>query len=133
MHASVRVCVCVCVQLLNIVQSLVLPFALIPVIHIAADAQLLGSYHSHPALSVFAALVALVVVMVNGWTMNDFLVTTLPDTPAVTVPFYFGMALYFLLVLYYAVSIHAALLTRNRTHTLTHTHARTQTNSCPDT
>ncbi len=69
-------------QTLNVVQSLVLPFALVPCVHVAADRKLLGQFASHPALTWFAALVVAVVAAINGWTVTGFVRDTMGHSQA---------------------------------------------------
>ncbi len=59
-------------QTLNVVQSLVLPFALVPCVHVAADRKLLGRFVSHPAITAFAGLVVFIVACINGWTVVGY-------------------------------------------------------------
>jgi hypothetical protein len=93
-------------QTLNVVQSLVLPFALIPVIHVAADKKLLGEFASHPALTVVAGMVAGLVSAVNGYVLIDYMRTEFPNTNSgIVAGFSIFIAVYYLLVLYFAVSV----------------------------
>jgi hypothetical protein len=66
-------------QILNIVQSLLLPFALVPVVHVCADKKLLGRFASHPALTVFAALIAATVAGVDGYLVVQFMEEAFED------------------------------------------------------
>jgi Mn2+/Fe2+ NRAMP family transporter len=66
-------------QFLNVVQAMMLPFALIPVLHVCADQKVMGRFVSHPALTFFAGLIAATVAGVNGYLMVDFLHTSLPE------------------------------------------------------
>lgn len=91
-------------QTLNMVQALVLPFALIPVIHVAADKKLLGAFSSPTWITIFAGAIATVVTAVNGWTLVDFYQTELgTDNAGVTAGFCIFMIAYFSLILYFAL------------------------------
>lgn len=98
-------------QALNIVQSMMLPFALVPVLHLCADHKLLGSkFASRPWLTAFGAGVATVVVAVNGYLLVDFQRTVLLPAvdgghhAAITTAFVVVCILYFSTVTYFAVS-----------------------------
>lgn len=80
--ATARICGLQVAQTLNIVQSLLLPFALVPVVHVCADKKLLGRFVSHPALTAFAAFVAAIVAGVNGYLLVQLLVDALEDVSA---------------------------------------------------
>mmetsp|Transcript_22861 Transcript_22861/g.58259 ORF Transcript_22861/g.58259 Transcript_22861/m.58259 type:complete len:550 (-) Transcript_22861:416-2065(-) len=92
-------------QLLNIVQALMLPFALIPVLHVAADPKIMGVEFASPKwLTVFAGSIAAAVSAINGYLMVDLLRTSMPHAgPGVLVAFSLGFILYYCVVAYYAV------------------------------
>lgn len=91
-------------QILNIVQALILPFALVPVIHVAADSKLLGAYATPKAITWFASAIAAVVSAVNGWTVLTYL-QVLPEEslPGATAGFTLFLVAYYLLIGYFAV------------------------------
>jgi Mn2+/Fe2+ NRAMP family transporter len=60
-------------QLLNIVQSLVLPFALAAVLRVCAESALMGRFVSHPALTAFGALTAAAVTGINVYLVITFI------------------------------------------------------------
>ncbi|GAB4815298.1 hypothetical protein N2152v2_002344 [Parachlorella kessleri] len=91
-------------SLLNIVQSLQLPFALIPVIHMTANRNVIGAtFRTRLPLLLFASGIAAVVVGINGWVLVDFLKTKLPQTAGAYAGWSLLMATYFCIVLYYAI------------------------------
>eukprot|EP00199_Chlamydomonas_sp_CCMP681_P000171 CAMPEP_0119103504 /NCGR_PEP_ID=MMETSP1180-20130426/1940_1 /TAXON_ID=3052 ORGANISM="Chlamydomonas cf sp, Strain CCMP681" /NCGR_SAMPLE_ID=MMETSP1180 /ASSEMBLY_ACC=CAM_ASM_000741 /LENGTH=538 /DNA_ID=CAMNT_0007088035 /DNA_START=156 /DNA_END=1772 /DNA_ORIENTATION=- len=90
-------------QALNIVQSLVLPFAMIPIIHVAADKRLLGDWATKRPLTIFAAVIALAVAAVNGYLLVVFMQSEVPGATrnstlagfAAVILIYYSMLLYF--------------------------------------
>jgi Mn2+/Fe2+ NRAMP family transporter len=60
-------------QILNIVQSLVLPFALVAVLRVCAEAGLMGRFVSHPALTLFGSLTAAAVTGINSYLVITFI------------------------------------------------------------
>ncbi|KAL6763561.1 natural resistance-associated macrophage protein-domain-containing protein [Haematococcus lacustris] len=90
-------------QMLNVVQSMMLPFALIPVLHVCADKIVMGTFVSHRYLTAFGALIATVVAAVNGYLLVDFLHTEVENTPGVDAGLAFLIIVYYMVVLYFAI------------------------------
>lgn len=91
-------------QTLNIVQSLMLPFALIPVIHVVADKTVMGGqFVSHVGVTALAGTVSTAVAAINGYLLVDYLHTQLPQGQGVYVGFSAFIAAYYLLVIYFAL------------------------------
>ncbi|KAI7846429.1 hypothetical protein COHA_000042 [Chlorella ohadii] len=93
-------------QMLNIVQSIQLPFALIPAIHMAGSAAIMGppgAFATRRWLHLFCSLVALTVVSINGYFLVIFRRDNLPAGAGVSVGWGFLMAAYYLALGYYAL------------------------------
>jgi len=68
-------------EYLNILQSVQLPFAMLPVLHFAASKRLLGRFASTPALFGLSCTLALVVISINVLLVVQFI----QDPPALNV------------------------------------------------
>ncbi|KAL4442469.1 hypothetical protein ABPG77_005053 [Micractinium sp. CCAP 211/92] len=93
-------------QMLNVVQSIQLPFALIPAIHIAAHRGIMGppgAFATRTLLSVFCSFVALAVVTINAYFLVLFRQDYLPAGAGASVGWGFLMAAYYACIAYYAV------------------------------
>mmetsp|Transcript_11202 Transcript_11202/g.24121 ORF Transcript_11202/g.24121 Transcript_11202/m.24121 type:complete len:597 (+) Transcript_11202:151-1941(+) len=97
-------------QLLNIAQSLLLPFALLPVIHMTASREVMGDkFVSQKWVTAFTAAIAVAVLAVNGYllfdTMNDMAAAGDGSTTAALYYTVFAVmsALYYMTVLYFAI------------------------------
>jgi hypothetical protein len=112
--ARVRCCDAQVAQTLNIVQSAILPFALIPLIHVAADQGVLGEHASRRLVTGFAVAVAALVCAVNGFVLVDTMRGVLEDMasedgeppasrPAIMAGFSLLIALYYTVIGYFAV------------------------------
>jgi len=64
-------------ELLNVLQSVQLPFAMLPVLHFAAQQELLGRFTSGPRLTAISSCVAVAVLSVNVLLIVQFI--TDPD------------------------------------------------------
>ncbi|KAL4853916.1 Metal transporter Nramp6 [Chlorella vulgaris] len=92
-------------QMLNVVQSIQLPFALIPAIHMAANRAIMTPvFATSKFLTTFCSLIALAVVSVNGYFLVTFRQDNLPGGAGVTVGWAFLMTAYYISLAYYAVS-----------------------------
>eukprot|EP00884_Botryococcus_braunii_P014232 jgi/Botrbrau1/2280/Bobra.101_2s0103.1 len=91
-------------QLLNIVQSLVLPFALLPLMYIAGRKELLGAaFTTSRKIFCAASILATSVLAINGFQLVTFMTADLPQQPLTYALFPLGMALYFGFALYLLV------------------------------
>ena len=75
-------------EYLNILQSMQLPFAMLPALHFAASAPLLGRFRSHPMLMVVSTALAAVVLGTNAyfiWSFVDALERTTAVVAAATI------------------------------------------------
>jgi natural resistance-associated macrophage protein len=93
-------------QMLNIVQSIQLPFALIPAIHMAGSAAVMGppgAFATRRWLHLFCSLVALTVVSINCFFLVTFRRDNLPAGAGVSVGWGFLMAAYYLALAYFAL------------------------------
>lgn len=57
---------------LNVLQSVQIPFALIPLLCLVSKEELMGSFRIGPVLQVIAWLVAALVMVINGYLLVDF-------------------------------------------------------------
>lgn len=92
--------------MLNVVQSLMLPFALIPAIHMGANRSLMGrpgAFSSRLLFNLFLCVVAVACAAINGYVLVDFMHQYLPTGTGVVVGWSFLIATYYLLVMYFAV------------------------------
>ncbi|GAB4813910.1 hypothetical protein N2152v2_000956 [Parachlorella kessleri] len=87
--------------LLNVVQSVLLPFALVPLIHLAARPSILGPFSSPATLTAFAALVAASIMAVDGYVLVGFLQDSLAQTPGAYVGWSLLIAAYYLALGYF--------------------------------
>jgi len=98
-------------QLLNVVQSMLLPFALLPVIHMTARGEVMGDkFVSRKLLTAFAGVITAAVLSVNGFMLYDTLqeaadVAEGGSTPAALYTAVFGVVcvLYYVIVAYFAI------------------------------
>lgn len=85
---------------LNIVQSLVLPFVVIPLLLLTSNGKVMGSYKNRPWFIGIMSLVVAFLVGMNGYMAVSFALDQLPDTPYVKAIFGIVFALYTLFVVY---------------------------------
>uniref|UniRef100_A0A7N1A7L6 Metal transporter Nramp3 n=1 Tax=Kalanchoe fedtschenkoi TaxID=63787 RepID=A0A7N1A7L6_KALFE len=57
---------------LNVLQSIQIPFALIPLLFLVSKKQLMGDFAIKPTLKTVASLVAVLVMVINGYLLVDF-------------------------------------------------------------
>ncbi|XP_010277149.1 PREDICTED: metal transporter Nramp3-like [Nelumbo nucifera] len=57
---------------LNVLQSIQIPFAIIPLLILVSKEQVMGVFTIGPALKVVAWIVALLVILINGYLLLDF-------------------------------------------------------------
>ena len=81
---------------------MMLPFALIPVLHVCADRALMGKFFSHPALSVFGGAIATAVTAINGYLLYDLLASGL-SLGVLSAVYSVVLVAYYALVCYFAV------------------------------
>lgn len=68
-------------ELINVLQSLQLPFALLPLIKFTSSSKIMGPFASHGATRVVVWAIALVVLATNVVLVQDFARSSLPHTP----------------------------------------------------
>ena len=85
-------------EFLNIMQSVLLPFAMLPVLHFAAAPRLMGRFRSPPLMLALSTFLALVVLATNGLLL-DGVISALGPSPAVFVAVGLGGILYSLVCL----------------------------------
>lgn len=89
-------------HILNIVQSLQIPFALIPVMHMTSNKAIMGpSFCSGQGLRVFTHCMLLCVMGVNFYMLMGFMATDLPRQPWAIMCFVLLAGGYYSLVLYF--------------------------------
>jgi len=64
---------------INILQSVQLPFAVIPVLILTQDARVMKSFRNHLAVTIMCWELAVVVIAINLYLIYEFTVTTLAD------------------------------------------------------
>ncbi|MBA0803192.1 hypothetical protein Gohar_013433 [Gossypium harknessii] len=57
---------------LNVLQSIQIPFALLPLLCLVSKEQIMGTFKIGPALKIVAWLVAALVIVINGYLLLDF-------------------------------------------------------------
>lgn len=57
---------------LNVLQSIQIPFALIPLLYLVSKEQIMGSFKIGPVLKTVAWIVAALVILINGYLLLDF-------------------------------------------------------------
>ncbi|XWS41825.1 hypothetical protein CRYUN_Cryun17cG0116100 [Craigia yunnanensis] len=57
---------------LNVLQSIQIPFALIPLLCLVSKEQIMGTFKIGPVLKIVAWLVAVLVIVINGYLLLDF-------------------------------------------------------------
>ncbi|XP_057762265.1 metal transporter Nramp3.2-like [Arachis stenosperma] len=57
---------------LNVLQSVQIPFALIPLLCLVSKEQIMGTFRIGPVLKIFSWLVAALVIVINGYLLLDF-------------------------------------------------------------
>ncbi|KAH7307846.1 hypothetical protein KP509_22G080000 [Ceratopteris richardii] len=87
-------------QWLNVLQSIQLPFAVIPLLCIVSKKKIMGVFGVHPVIKVLAWLIALLVIIINGYLLLDFWSTYITATVTVTSILGVMVALYVMFVIY---------------------------------
>lgn len=80
-------------ECLNVMQSVLLPFAMLPVLHFAAAQRLMGRFRSPPLMMTLSTFLATVVLVTNG-LLVDGVIAALGASPAVVVSVGAGVVLY---------------------------------------
>ncbi|KAJ7952796.1 Metal transporter [Quillaja saponaria] len=57
---------------LNVLQSIQIPFALIPLLYLVSKEQIMGTFRIGPVLKIVAWLVAALVIVINGYLLLEF-------------------------------------------------------------
>ncbi|KAK4749423.1 hypothetical protein SAY87_026872 [Trapa incisa] len=57
---------------LNVLQSVQIPFALIPLLYLVSQERIMGSFKIGPAMKTFSWFVAALVIVINGYLLLDF-------------------------------------------------------------
>ena len=68
-------------QWLNVLQSILLPFALLPVLKFTSDSRIMGTFTTGMVWRVITWVCGLLVIGINGYLVEDFVATTLSHTP----------------------------------------------------
>eukprot|EP00026_Physarum_polycephalum_P006005 Phypoly_transcript_06045.p1 GENE.Phypoly_transcript_06045~~Phypoly_transcript_06045.p1 ORF type:complete len:444 (-),score=53.35 Phypoly_transcript_06045:181-1512(-) len=64
---------------LNVLQSVQLPFALLPVLVLTSEKQIMGSFVNKPWIKVVMCLLSLFVIAVNVYSVIDFVITSVAE------------------------------------------------------
>ncbi|PAA71775.1 hypothetical protein BOX15_Mlig002722g3, partial [Macrostomum lignano] len=89
-------------DLLNVLMSQQLPFALIPILTFTASGRYMSEFRNHPVISLLAALLSAAVVAINVFFMAVF-VQQLPQVWYVLAPLGLACLLYFCFIIYLVV------------------------------
>lgn len=98
-------------EVLNVIQSLVLPFVVIPLMLFTSSKRIMGPHANRPWSVVALVLVLAFLIGMNGYLVVSFAVNTIPDAAWARSLFSIGCILYGLFVMYLLVGPH-------RVHTL---------------
>lgn len=85
---------------LNVLQSVQLPFALIPLLCIVSKEQVMGVFKIRPLVKALSWLIALLVLVINGYLLVEFCSTYIAATTTVTSILGVLAALYVMFVIY---------------------------------
>ncbi|KAJ8762483.1 hypothetical protein K2173_007922 [Erythroxylum novogranatense] len=66
---------------LNVIQSMQIPFALIPLLTMVSKEQIMGVFRIEPFLERVAWTVAIIVILINGYVMVDFFASEVNSLP----------------------------------------------------
>jgi len=90
-------------QIINVIQSLVLPFGLIPVVQMTSSAKVMGdSWKNVNWVTVGVIAITVAVFGINVFTLCSLLQTQLPQTAGVYAGFSFVIIFYIALITYFA-------------------------------
>lgn len=93
-------------QLLNVAQSLLLPFALLPVVHMTANREVMGKrFAASRWLTGLTAAITVAIVAVNGYLLYDVIMQQHQDGlgPVRIAGLVLIMLAYYSLILYFAI------------------------------
>ncbi|KAI5069664.1 hypothetical protein GOP47_0015965 [Adiantum capillus-veneris] len=88
---------------LNVLQSVQLPFALIPLLCIVSKEQVMGVFKVRPVIKVLSWLITLLVLVINGYLLVEFCSTYIVATTTVTTILGVLAALYVMFVIYLVI------------------------------
>ncbi|KAI4387235.1 hypothetical protein MLD38_005080 [Melastoma candidum] len=86
---------------LNVLQSIQIPFALIPLLCLVSKEQVMGSFKIGPVLKVVSWLVAALVIIINGYLLMDFFSNEV--TGAIFATFVLGFTAVYLAFIVYLI------------------------------
>ena len=76
---------------LNVLQSVQLPFAVLPVLHFTSDKQIMGEFANHGIVKFICWFLAALVIVINIYLVTTFV--TAPDSPTPQTPFFFTIVI----------------------------------------
>lgn len=93
-------------EILNVIQSIVLPLVVIPLLTFTSSKKIMGVYANRPWSVVALVLVLLFLTGMNGYLAVSFAINVIPATAWARVLFGFGCALYVCFMLYLLAAPH---------------------------
>jgi len=90
---------------INVLQSVQLPFALLPVLILTQDARVMKSFKNHLAITIMCWELAVVVIAINMYLIYEFTITTFVDvSPVVWIAIILAGILYFTFLAYIVIT-----------------------------
>lgn len=74
---------------LNVLQSVQLPFAVLPILHFTSDKRIMGEFANRGAVKVICWILATLIIIINVYLVTTFV--TAPDSPTPQTPFFFAI------------------------------------------
>jgi len=90
---------------LNVLQSVQLPFALLPVLYFTSDVRIMGSFVNSPAVRAAIGAISMFVIGVNLYLAGDIALTKLPATAVTYVLVALGGTLYAVFLIYLSIQV----------------------------
>jgi len=85
---------------INVLQSVQLPFALIPVLTFTSSAAIMGSFRNYLAITIFCWVISVVVIGINVYLVQDFVRHNFPESWWIYLLFCIVGAAYLCFILY---------------------------------
>lgn len=88
---------------LNVLQSVQLPFALIPLLCLVGSGRIMGVFKVGPVIQVLSWIIAALVLSINGYLLVDFCSTYITESNAVIAGLGVGVTVYIMFIIYLVV------------------------------
>ncbi|KAH7277052.1 hypothetical protein KP509_39G032100 [Ceratopteris richardii] len=88
---------------LNVLQSIQLPFAVIPLLCVVSSKQIMGFFRVGPIMMVLSWIIALLVVVINGYLLVEFCSTFVTPTVSLISLLGIAAALYIIFIIYLVI------------------------------